>query len=346
MRVALTAFTRRGYLLARDLEQALQEWGEETVLALPARLAGTLAAPGYEGLSDWTGARFRDCGALLFVGACGIAVRAIAPWVRDKFTDPAVVSVDEAGQWTVPLLSGHAGGANTLARWVAKQTGGAAAVSTATDVNGRFAVDQWAIRQGLSLDSRKAAKQVSADLLAGDSVGLKSDFTLHGEWPKGLISGPAETGIAITLDPDTAPFQTTLRLFPPVLTLGIGCRRGIPSEAVCRAVERTLSSHHLARKAVFQISTIDLKREEAGLLEFCRSWGVPLVTWTAAELAETAGEFTPSPFVRQVTGVDNVCERAAVRAGGRLLIRKESLEGVTVAVACRPWSISFEEREE
>ena len=97
---------------------------------------------------------------------------------------------------------------------------------------------------------------------------------------------------------------------------------------------------------MFQISTIDLKREEAGLLEFCRGWGVPLVTWTAAELAETAGEFTPSPFVRQITGVDNVCERAAVRAGGRLLVRKESLEGVTVAVACRPWSISFEEREE
>ena len=155
MRIALTAFTRQGGALARALFRALGEEGHTCSLACPRRLEEALAFPEvYERVGDWAGARFADSDALLFVGASGIAVRAIAPYVRDKLTDPAVVSVDEAGRFAVPLLSGHVGGANDLARRVAALTGGEAAVSTATDVNGRFAVDQWAREQGFCLEGR------------------------------------------------------------------------------------------------------------------------------------------------------------------------------------------------
>ncbi|HJB56884.1 MAG TPA: cobalamin biosynthesis protein [Candidatus Flavonifractor intestinipullorum] len=345
MRLALTAFTRRGYALARDLAAALEERGDRAALALPARLAGELGAEEYASLAAWTGERFQDCQGLIFVGACGIAVRAIAPHVRDKFTDPAVVSVDEAGRIAVPLLSGHVGGANELALWVAGRTGGEVAVSTATDVNGAFAVDRWAKRQGLFLDSREAAKRVSAAVLARVPVGVSSDFPIQGGLPSGLRFGPAEVGICLTLDPEKAPFPVTLRLVPPVLTLGIGCRRGTPAETLRRRVEDVLKEHRLTRRAVFQASTLDLKGDEPGLLELCRAWEIPLVTWTAEELARTEGEFTPSAFVSRVTGVDNVCERAAVRAGGALLVPKQAGEGVTVAVARRPWTISFDEGE-
>ena len=346
MRLALTAFTRRGYGLACSLARALEEQGEEVKLALPARLAQELGTASYERLADWTGARFADCEGLLFVGACGIAVRAIAPWVRDKYTDPAVVSVDEGGAWVLPLLSGHVGGANDLARRVARLTGGTAAISTATDVNGRFAVDSWAKCKGLYIDSKMEAKRVSAALLAGDSVGLQSDFPIQGERPEGLSSGPSEVGIVLTADVEKAPCPVTLRLVPPVLTLGIGCRKGTSAEAIARAVEETLKAFRLHPRAVFQVSTIDLKQEEPGLLEFCRTQGLPLRVWTAEELAETPGAFTPSAFVRSVTGVDNVCERAAVRAGGALLVPKQATDGVTVAVARRPWAVSFEEGSE
>ena len=343
MKIALTAFTRRGYGLARDLAGALEGRGDRVELALPARLAGELGAPGYERLPAWTGARFRDCQGLLFVGACGIAVRAIAPYVSDKFTDPAVVSVDEAGRFAVPLLSGHVGGANALAKWVAGRTGGAAVVSTATDVNGAFAVDTWATCKGVYLDSREAAKQVSAAGLATGWVGLTSDFPIQGELPAQLRLGPAEVGICLTLDPEKAPFPVTLRLIPPVLTLGVGCRRGTPAEAIRQAAEAALAEHRLSPRGVFQVSTIDLKKDEPGLLEFCRAEGLPLATWTAAELAEAEGEFTPSAFVRSVTGVDNVCERSAVRAGGRLIVPKRAGNGVAVAVAQRPWRADFTE---
>lgn len=344
MKIALTAFTSRGTGLARSLAHDLAEIGHSCALAVPERLSPETGLPGYGSLGEWAGARFADTDALLFVGASGIAVRAIAPYVKDKFTDPAVVSVDEAGHFVVPLLSGHVGGANDLARLVARFTGGAAAVSTATDVNGFFAVDQWASEQGFYLDGREGAKRVSAALLAGTSAGLSSDFPIRGELPQGVAEGPAEAGIALTLDPEKTPFPHTVRLIPPVLRLGIGCRRGTAAAAIAGAVERVFAAHHLSLKGVAAVCSIDLKKDEPGLLAFCRSLGLPLTTYTAEALSTVPGNFTPSPFVKGVTGVDNVCERAAVLGGGALIVTKQAGAGVTVAVSQVPLTIRFSEK--
>ena len=344
MNIALTAFTSRGAELAGRLAKALTEDGHSCALWVPERLAPETGLPGYRSLGPWTGERFADSDALLFVGASGIAVRAIAPYVRDKFTDPAVVSVDETGRFAVPLLSGHVGGANDLARLVARRTGGTAAVSTATDVNGRFAVDQWAREQGFFLDGREGAKRVSAALLAGISVGVESDFPIQGPLPQGVVEGPAEAGIALTLDPEKRPFPHTVRLIPPVLHLGIGCRRGTPAVTIAKAVEGVFRSRHLSLKGVAAVCSIDLKKDEAGLLAFCQGLGLPLTTYSAGELSAVPGDFTPSPFVHGVTGVDNVCERAAVRRGGSLIVPKQAGEGVTVAVSQVPLAIRFSEK--
>ena len=344
MNIALTAFTSRGAELAGRLAKALTEDGHSCALWVPERLAPETGLPGYRSLGPWTGERFADSDALLFVGASGIAVRAIAPYVRDKFTDPAVVSVDETGRFAVPLLSGHVGGANDLARLVARRTGGTAAVSTATDVNGRFAVDQWAREQGFFLDGREGAKRVSAALLAGISVGVESDFPIQGPLPQGVVEGPAEAGIALTLDPEKRPFPHTVRLIPPVLHLGIGCRRGTPAATIAKAVEGVFRSRHLSLKGVDAVCSIGLKKDEAGLLAFCQGLGLPLTTYSAGELSAVPGDFTPSPFVHGVTGVDNVCERAAVRRGGSLIVPKQVGEGVTVAVSQVPLTIRFSEK--
>ena len=344
MNIALTAFTSRGAELAGRLAKALTEDGHSCALWVPERLAPETGLPGYRSLGPWTGERFAESDAILFVGASGIAVRAIAPYVRDKFTDPAVVSVDEAGRFAVPLLSGHVGGANDLARLVARRTGGPAAVSTATDVNGRFAVDQWAREQGFFLDGREGAKRVSAALLAGISVGMESDFPIQGPLPQGVVEGPAEAGIALTLDPEKRPFPHTVRLIPPVLHLGIGCRRGTPAATIAKAVEGVFRSRHLSLKGVAAVCSIDLKKDEAGLLAFCQGLGLPLTTYSAGELSAVPGDFTPSPFVHGVAGVDNVCERAAVRRGGSLIVPKQAGEGVTVAVSQVPLTIRFSEK--
>ena len=326
MTAAIIAFTRRGTALGRTLADALG-----ATLHVPARFAPEVGAEGYDSLAGWTAQMWGTKDALIFVGACGIAVRAIAPHVRDKFSDPAVVSVDEGGRFVVPLLSGHVGGANGLALRVAALTGGQAAISTATDVNGLFAVDLWAGERDMVLTDRALAKEVSAALLEGKPVGFASDFG-H-PCPGGLTAGPAELGVWVTWKTGTGPFARTLRLAPRGLILGIGCKKGTEVTAIQAAVDQALTGYEPA--AVERVATIDLKEKEPGLLAFCSVHRLPLSVYPAAELAAVEGDFTPSDFVKGVTGVDNVCERAAVRAGGTLLVPKLAKNGVTVAVAGR-----------
>ena len=201
------------------------------------QLAATDAGVPYQavpegGLSEWTKESFLRDDALIFVGACGIAVRSIAPYVRDKFQDPAVVCVDEAGQFVIPLLSGHVGGANRLAETVASGIGAVPVVTTATDVEKKFAVDVFAKDHGFVITDRKLAKEISADILAGEPVGVFSDFGFSA-WkkiPEGLfenrickrnlwvtVSGKEKKGI---------PSDRVLRLIPRCVALGIGCKRG------------------------------------------------------------------------------------------------------------------------
>ena len=323
MTAAVIAFTRRGAALGRRLADALG-----ATLHVPARFAGEVGAQAYDSLTAWA---WEQADSLLFIGAAGIAVRAIAPHIKDKFTDPAVVSVDESGRFVIPLLSGHVGGANTLALQVAALTGGQAAVSTATDVNGLFAVDVWARERDMVITDRVLAKEISAALLEGKPVGFASDF--NHSCPVGLTESRAELGVWVTWKTGEGPFPRTLRLCPKGLILGVGCRKGTPMEAIQAAVEAALTGYE--PRGVEQIATIDLKEKEPGLLAFCQAHDLPLTVFSAEELAKAEGDFTPSAFVREITGVDNVCERAAVRAGGMLLVRKQAKNGVTVAVAGR-----------
>lgn len=360
--LSLAAFTARGCELAAKIAAVFpgsSVWAPEKL--------GSDALP-LPDLHAWTGERFAGGGALVFVGAAGIAVRAVAPFVKDKFTDPAVLSVDEAGRYVIPLLSGHVGGANALARRIAEVTGGEAAISTATDVSGLFAVDVWAAEQELAICGREAAKHISAALLRGEKVGFCSDFPAEGPLPEGVlevsaaqsVSDPSvteasaahgeggehlrpELGVRVTLDEEASAFAETLRLIPKVVTVGVGCRRGISEEEIRAVVLNVLHEHHISPKAVCRLATIDVKKDEAGLLAFAERMGWPICFFTAEELSAVPGEFAASAFVKDTVGVDNVCERAAVFSGGKLLIKKQAGGGVTVAASASPYAVYFKE---
>ncbi|WP_350454863.1 precorrin-4 C(11)-methyltransferase [Slackia heliotrinireducens] len=343
--LALAAFTKQGCELGKRIASALSDDGWDVRVFAPERLAKQAECASYGNLSAWTGHHWQDT-AIVFVGASGIAVRSVAPYVQDKFSDPAVVSVDERGTFAVPLLSGHAGGANQLARRIASIVGGRAAVSTATDVNGLFAVDEWACQQGLCIVERDAAKAVSAALLEGEPVGFSSDVPCEGDLPTGVTAAGAgdakpSVGFAITHDVNTNPFETTLHLMPRDVVVGIGCRRGISAGAVEQAVCQALDGADIDMRRVAGLATIDLKADEQGLLEVARAHGWPLQTFSAQELEKVPGAFSDSEFVKETTGVGNVCERAAVAAGGALLTSKQVQDGVTVALAVRPVVPSF-----
>lgn len=346
MKVAFIAFTRRGYEtmqnLAVNMALSSPRIGDEFTLTTTKRLADEVGLDSFDDLGVWTGERFADSDALVFIGATGIAVRAIAPHVRDKFSDPAVVSVDEAGQFAVPMLSGHVGGANDLAREVAAAIGARAVVSTATDVNGLFAVDEWARKQGLALVERQIAKEVSACLLDGGTVGFSSDIAVEGALPSGVEEGPHELGIKVGLDTADCPFAHTLHLVPRVVTVGVGCKRGTDATALEAFVRGVLANAHVSPAAVARVASIDVKRDEEAVLALARALGCESVFYSAEQLAAVEGIFASSDFVRAAVGVDNVCERAAVAGGARLIGGKEAHEGMTVALGQDEASVRFD----
>ena len=335
--IAIIAFTRRGCELAKALAVGLAacDGGVGGVVSVsgPARFSEEFGIGAYESLAAWTADAFAYRNALVYVGACGIAVRAIAPHVRDKFSDPAVVSIDEAGRFAVPLLSGHVGGANELARAVAEIAGAQAVVSTATDVNELFAVDEWAARRGLAIVERTVAKEISARLLEGGVVGFAADA--EGEWdvPACAVGDVADLGFVVSLDESWRPFDRTLHLVPRIVTVGVGCRKATDPSVLRRAVDDALASVHVSPHAVRMLASIDVKSEEPAILELAHERGWELRFYSAAELAAVPGEFAPSEFVRRTVGVDNVCDRASLAQGGKLLLEKRACNGTTVAVS-------------
>ena len=319
-----------------------------------------------EGKADlraWTALAWEASDALLFVGAAGIAVRAIAPHVASKATDSAVVVIDEAGRFAVPLLSGHLGGANELAKTVARAVGAIPVITTATDVRGVWAVDTWARCAGLAVSNPEAIKRVSARLLSGGRVALYSDMPISGQPPEGvdiasdraradIVVSPfagANAGASVRAAETTgvraqAPAPEPLRLVVPCIVAGIGCRRGACAEAIGEAFLLACRQAGISPSAVREAATIDVKAHEEGLLAFCRARNIPLATYSVEELSQVEGSVSPSDFVRATVGVDNVCERAALADGGKLIFPKLAHGGVTVAFSKVTIELSFKER--
>ena len=339
MRIAVYAFSRRGRETALRARQALDDGKSEIVLRAPEKLAGD-GFEGYAGsLSACAGGDF-DRDAMIFVGACGIAVRAVAPHVKSKVCDPAVLCVDERGQFVIALLSGHIGGANRLAARLAEALGATPVITTATDVNGRFSVDDWAARHNLHIDSMALAKRVSAEILDRD-IPIFCERPVQGHLPEGLYTGDSgPLGICVAVR-RMRPFDQTLMLTPRVLQVGVGCRRGATADQIAAAVDRAFELAGLRSQGVCGVASIDVKADERGLLDFCASRGWPVSFYSAQALNEVPGNFHASEFVRRTVSVDNVCERAALAGGGALVAPKMALDGVTVAVAEQDWRIEF-----
>ena len=289
MRLRAIAFTDRGQALAEAL--------------------GIAADRGIP-VAEWTRTWFGQAEALLFIGACGIAVRAIAPYVQDKIRDPAVLVMDESGQSVIPILSGHIGGANALAIELARKTGGQAVLTTASDVRGVPAIDTWACEQGMAIENPEGIRPFASAVLAGQGV-----------------------GVAITERRIEPPFPVTLFLRPRTLILGAGCKKGADPERFEETARAFLSGQGVSLLSLRALATIDLKAGEPAMAYFCEKYRLPLLSFDAAALSAVPGRFSHSEFTLRVTGTDNVCERAAVAAGGTLLAGKTVYPGMTFALA-------------
>lgn len=348
MKIEMISFTRAGAYLCRRLAGLLAGQGISCRGYVKPEFFSELSdcealVPLEERVGAWTARCFSSADGLVFFGAAGIAVRAVAPCLKDKMTDPAVVVVDEQGRFSISLLSGHVGGANALARQIAEALGAVCVVTTASDVQGLSAPDEWACRRGLVITERQAAKQTAAALVDGASVGFFCDYPIEEALPERWLFGVARPENIWISSMEKAAWRregNVLLLAPRCLTVGIGCRKNTPKEQIRRAVETVLAKYQRNLCSVCRLASIDLKSREAGICGLADDWGLPFVTYSAEELETVTDAVSESAFVRSVTGTGGVCERAALLAARklgsfpvRLVIPKTISEQVTVAVA-------------
>ena len=335
MKIKIITFTEKGAELAAGLKAALG--GHETELCLRGKAQG-VSAPEVP-LDDLCREAFEHGTALVFISAMGIAVRSVAPFVKDKLTDPPVIVMDELGLHVIPLLSGHMGGANSLALEIAEATGADPVITTATDINEAFSVDLFAKENGLRIVNRDGIAKVSASALRGKPVTISIKDYPPQEPVDVMITDDmdkAGSGEGTQSESPAVESMATIRLCPGRYAVGMGCRKGKSFDEIREFAERVLADNGIDAAEVGAVATIDIKAEEPGIKALAEYWKVPLITYEASLLEKVQGDFASSEFVKKTVGVDSVAERSAVLAAGsgsKLVVCKQAENGMTIAVA-------------
>lgn len=385
-RVLLVTCSVRGYATMQKLAKKLENIsGAEIITKVKCEALPEVSMR--ETVKACVDTYFGQVDAIVFVTASGIAVRSVAEHLAHKSEDPAIVCMDECGKHVISLVSGHAGGANALTQMLADVMWATPVITTATDVEGSFSIDDYAREHNLVVTDWTKAKAISAEVLAtgAEPVWIEEPAVTQGEEKRAceIRKEQNSTGIdvgkiendgcknevdgcgnrinvkrlqigshQVIITPKDVPVDAqTLQLIPRCIVAGVGCKKGTPADKIEHAVQDAFAKAGLRMEALCAVSSIDLKKEEAGLLEFCETRNVPFETYAAEELQAVPGTYSASEFVSGVTGVDNVCERSAVKYAsehgmnqgeqllgrqakhGELLLRKQAYGGVTVALA-------------
>ena len=434
-RVLLITCSVRGYATMQKLAKKLENISGAEIIT-KVKCEALPEASMKETVKACVDAYFEQVDAIVFVTASGIAVRSVAEHLTHKSKDPAIVCMDECGKHVISLVSGHAGGANAFTQMLADVMWATPVITTATDVEGRFSVDDYARKHNLVVTDWAKAKAISAEVLATGAKPVWVDEAAGSQEEEKnaceICKVQKSTGIdgcenkvdgcenrvdgcesrvdgcesrvdgcenevdgcknridgcenrvdgcesrvdgcesrvdgceneidvqklqigshQVVITPqDVSVDAQTLQLIPRCIVAGVGCKKGTPVDKIEHAVQDAFAKAGLRMEALCAVASIDLKRTEVGLLEFCETRKVPFKTYAAEELRAVPGIYSASEFVSGVTGVDNVCERSAVKCAsehatnqgepllgrqakhGELLLRKQAYGGVTVALA-------------
>lgn len=338
---AIYALTASGAEIARSLKKKL----DGAILFLPARLAdiesGELA---FEKIADCVKQNFFKFEGHIFFAATGIVVRAIAPLIKSKTNDPAIVVVDPEGSFAISLLSGHLGGANALARQVAHILGGQAVITTATDNAEKPGLDILADLAGMKIENISALPRISRAILEDEPVPVYDpENWLWPElenWPHlfkqvdQITDEHAGRHLVWVGFEAAATDENWLVLRPPCLTVGLGCNRGTSADEIDTLLEESFRSAQLSPASIRALATVDIKQDEDGLLDLAKNRGVEIIFFTPEELNKIKVP-NPSQTVKDIIGASSICEAAAILAAqnGRLILEKQKSQNATMAVA-------------
>lgn len=345
-KIALLALTDRGVTTARRISEGLPNTVEQDFYIHEKALAQSENQEKmFLRLADIVPKVWQECSVLIFVMATGIVVRQIASLLKGKDRDPAVLVLDEEGKFIIPLLSGHLGGSNTWAKQLADQIGAQAVITTATDVRGLVAPDEYARRYGWKVEPLNHLPRVNRLLLEQSYLKLWTSYLLKPEedWLNDehycflSDNDKEQANVIISAFPGLTIRDDLIYLVPPILSVGVGCRRGATTEAILEAITSTVEQLGASLKAVSGLFSIDLKKDEVGLIEAAKYLRVPFRTFPAVKLqaVNEKEQLSQSKFVNEKIGVDGVCEAASLLGTqrGRLILPKSKGRGVTVAIS-------------
>ncbi len=304
------------------------------------------------GLQTTIASLWDECSQFIFIMAAGIVIRSVAPLLRDKVKDPAVVVMDEKGRFVVPLLSGHLGGANELAAVIGEKTGAVPVITTATDVEGIPALDDLARKNGWVIENLSGWKEIAMALLEGENVGMYATVKVKAEFPpqvqivkpdswengvNNILESKKLQGMIYITEKEKVIERTGgpyVVLRPRNIIVGVGCRKGKKKSDILAAVRDCLEGLGININSILHLATIDFKREEKGLQEVARELNVPLMCVNAEKIQRVEGKFAGSQFVKKQVGVTAVAEPAAwlTAKEPQVLGSKTCYPGITVAI--------------
>lgn len=297
---------------------------------------------------------------VIFISSIGIAIRAIAQFIKGKDTDPGVVVVDLSAKYAINILSGHLGGGNDLTFKVAEILNLQPIVTTATDNLGIIAPDVIAKNHNLIIDDLKKAKHISVLLVDGKTVGIKDDYSeikITNGYKK--IDELKEDSIWITHDliwnkennklsdynkdldsvfnknnfkDNELDYSRILKLIKKDLVLGIGCRKNTPYEKLNDFIKSSLEKYNFDIRAVNKIVSVDVKKDEVGIIELAKTFNCPFETFSREEVKTVQDKYEKSEFVLKTLGITGVCEPCVDLSGAEVIISKVKHEGMTLAI--------------
>lgn len=355
MKLALIVITKHG---ARHALKLRSKMPDAVLYILEKQKAENHDGARYfETIKDLTSEIWDKVDGLVYFVSLGAVIRTIAPLLKSKDTDPAVVVVDDASRFAISVLSGHGGGANELAEAVALALGATAVVTTASDVHATIPVDILGRELGWTLEDKTHATPVSAAMVNEKPVAFIQECGEKNWWsrptplPKNVSlyasiaeAKPSEAYLVVsdrsteTLKSELAEVWDKVLIYrPKSLYLGMGCDQGTDLDEVWNLVENTFLEAGLSTKSIAQIASIDLKANEESLHQLSQKIGVSLKFFTSDELNARGTISAPNPMVKKHTGATGVSEPAAMLAAGvtSLLVTKKKSQRATLAVSRR-----------
>lgn len=275
---------------------------------------------------------------IIFISSTGIAVRAIAPYIKSKNLDPAVLVIDNSCNYVISLLSGHLGGANKLTLEVSRLLSAQPIITTATDNLGISAPDMIAKDNELIIEDLQKAKEIAALLVEGKKVGFFDEKEIV-QTPTGYssslegISGLLYVGSSENINNHLVyHIEPTLKLIRRNIVLGIGCRKDFPTEKMKLTVLKMLKEYNIYNKSILYIATVDVKKDEIAIKDLVEYFNCHLKIFTTEDIRQIQHKFNGSDFVEKTIGVRAVCEPCTELSGARIIISKIKLDGMTLCI--------------